>query len=88
MARTPSTSTSALSITGVTAATLSLSLVQPPQVAYGPVGSSTSASPCPVTAPATSTCATTAQVSSDLQLTVVGPGARHPAVRRRRVRPP
>ncbi len=64
--------TSALSITGVTAATLSLSLVQPPQVAYGPVGSSTSASPCPVTAPATSTCATTAQVSSDLQLTVAG----------------
>ena len=62
----------ALSITGVTAATLSLSLVRPPQVAYGPVGSSTTASPCPVTAPATSTCATTAQVSSDLQLTVAG----------------
>ena len=63
---------SALSITGVTAATLSLSLIEPPQVAYGPVGSSTTASPCPVTAPATSTCATTAQVSSDLKLTVGG----------------
>ena len=32
------------------------------------------ASPCPVTAPATSTCATTAQVSSDLKLNVLGVG--------------
>jgi uncharacterized membrane protein len=43
---------SALGITGLTGATLSLQLIQPPEVAYGPVG----------------TTATTAQVSADLQL--------------------
>lgn len=43
---------SALGITGVAGATLSLDLIQPPQIAYGPVG----------------TTATTAQVSADLQL--------------------
>jgi uncharacterized membrane protein len=42
----------ALGITGVSGATLSLDLIQPPQIAYGPVG----------------TTATTAQVSADLQL--------------------
>jgi hypothetical protein len=47
---------SALGITGVSAATLSLDLIKPPQIAYGPVG----------------TQATTAQVSADLQLTVAG----------------
>ena len=44
---------SALGITGVTAATLSLNLIQPPEIAYGPAGTTT---------------ATTAQVSADLQL--------------------
>jgi uncharacterized membrane protein len=47
---------SALGITGVSAATLSLNLINPPQIAYGPVG----------------TKATTAQVSADLQLIVAG----------------
>jgi uncharacterized membrane protein len=43
---------SALGITGVTAATLSLQVVSPPQIAYGPVGAK----------------ATSAQVNGDLQL--------------------
>jgi uncharacterized membrane protein len=43
---------SALGITGVTAATLTLQVVSPPQLAYGPVG----------------TTATSAQVNGDLQL--------------------
>ncbi len=63
--------TSALGITGVTNATLTLNVVQPAQVAFGPVGSYTSASPCPATT-GTSTCAETQQVSADLQLTVLG----------------
>jgi uncharacterized membrane protein len=46
--------TSALGITGVTTAQLYLTLVQPPQVAYGPV----------------QTTASTAQVQADLQLTL------------------
>src|ERR1700722_1155156 len=46
--------TSALGITGVTTAQLYLTLVQPPQVAYGPVG----------------TTASTAQVQADLKLTL------------------
>lgn len=50
--------TSALGITGVTSATLSLDLISPPQIAYGPVGAT----------------ATTAQVSADLQLNVGGIG--------------
>jgi uncharacterized membrane protein len=45
---------SALGITGVTAAQLYLTLIQPPQVAYGPVG----------------TTASTAQVQADLKLTL------------------
>jgi hypothetical protein len=40
-------------------------------VAFGPVGSFTSASPCPATS-GTSTCAETQQVTADLQLTVLG----------------
>jgi len=47
-----------LGIPGVTDAKLTLTLIQIPQVAYGPVG----------------TTATTAQVSSDLQLSVFGVG--------------
>jgi uncharacterized membrane protein len=49
---------SALGITGVTASTLSLVVGQLPQVAYGPVG----------------TTATTAQVTADLKLSVLGVG--------------
>ena len=47
---------STLGITGVTSATLSLDVIQPPQIAYGPVG----------------VTATTAQVSSDLKLDYLG----------------
>ncbi len=61
---------SALSIPGVTAASLTLTLIQPPQVAYGAVGSYTSAAQCPAPSGKTSTCATTAQLSTDLKLTV------------------
>jgi uncharacterized membrane protein len=60
--------TSALSITGVTSASLTLNVVQPAQVAFGPVGSYTAASPCPATS-GTSTCAETQQASADLKLT-------------------
>ncbi len=49
---------SALGITGVTASQLYLTLLQPPQVAYGPVG----------------TTASTAQVQADLKLSVSGQG--------------
>ena len=49
---------SALGITGVTSSTLSLVVGQLPQVAYGPVG----------------TTATTAQVTADLKLNVLGVG--------------
>ena len=49
---------SALGITGVTSSTLSLDLIQPPQIAYGAVG----------------VTATTAEVSADLQLNVAGVG--------------
>jgi len=63
--------TSALNLPGVTSASLYLTLVQPPQVAGpGPVGSYTSAGQCPAPTGSTSTCATTAQLSSDLKLTV------------------
>jgi uncharacterized membrane protein len=62
--------TTALSLPGVSSASLNLTLIQPPQVAYGPVGSSTTATPCPAASGFTSTCATTAQLSSDLKLTV------------------
>jgi uncharacterized membrane protein len=62
--------TTALGITGVTAANLYLDLVQLPTVAFGPVGSYTSAAQCPAPSGKTSTCATTAQLSADLQLTV------------------
>ncbi len=48
----------ALGLPGVTDAKVTLDLIQPPQVAYGPVG----------------TTASTAQVSSDLQLNVSGSG--------------
>lgn len=47
-----------LGITGVTDAKLTLDLIQVPQVAYGPIG----------------TTASTAQLSSDLQLNVLGTG--------------
>jgi len=50
--------TSALSLPGVTTSKLVLTLSQPPQVAYGPVG----------------TVAKTAQVQADLQLSVPGQG--------------
>jgi hypothetical protein len=54
-------------------AKLFLNVIQPAQIAYGPVGSYTAASPCPASS-GTSTCAETAQVSADLQLTVLGVG--------------
>lgn len=66
---------SALTLPGVSAASLTLNLVQPPQLAFGPVGSSTSAAQCPAPTGQTSTCATTAQVSADLQLTISVLGA-------------
>ena len=50
--------TSALNITGVTSAQLYLTLIQPPQVAFGPVG----------------TPAQTAQLQADLKLSVLGAG--------------
>ena len=50
--------TSALNITGVTSAQLYLTLIQPPQVAFGPVG----------------TTAQTAQLQADLKLSVLGAG--------------
>ncbi len=63
--------TSALSITGVASASLKLTLGQPPQVGGpGPVGSYTSAAQCPAPTGQTSTCATTAQLSYDLQLSL------------------
>jgi uncharacterized membrane protein len=61
--------TTALGVTGVTSATLDLDVVQPAQIALGPVGSYTSATPCPATS-GTSTCAETAQVSANLALNV------------------
>lgn len=61
--------TTALSIPNVTSAKLILSFGQPAQVAEGPVGTYTTASPCPAPSGSWSTCAVTAQVSSDLQLT-------------------
>jgi uncharacterized membrane protein len=61
---------SALNITGVASASLYLHFGQPPQLAYGPVGSYTSAAQCPAPTGQTSTCATTTQLWSDLQLTL------------------
>jgi uncharacterized membrane protein len=61
--------TTALGVTGVTTAKLYLNVLQPPQIAFGPVGSYTAASPCPPTT-GTSTCAETQQVTADLQLTL------------------
>jgi uncharacterized membrane protein len=65
--------TSALNVPGVTSAELFLNVIQPAQIAFGPVGSSTAASPCPATS-GTSTCAETSQVSADLKLSVLGAG--------------
>ena len=56
-----------------TSAELFLKVIQPAQIAFGPVGSYTAASPCPATS-GTSTCAETSQVSADLQLSVPGAG--------------
>ncbi|HEY1651413.1 MAG TPA: hypothetical protein VGG09_05975 [Acidimicrobiales bacterium] len=58
---------------GLTTASVNVNAIQPPQIAYGPVGSVTdSTKPCPATTPATSTCATTAQIDLTLNLNVVG----------------
>jgi uncharacterized membrane protein len=65
--------TTALGISGVTTSKLFLSVVQPAQIADGSVGSYTAASPCPATS-GTSTCASTAHVSADLQLTIPSSG--------------
>ncbi len=65
--------TSALNVPGVTSAELFLHVIQPAQIAIGPVGSYTAASPCPATS-GTSTCAETSQISADLQLSVLGAG--------------
>jgi uncharacterized membrane protein len=61
----------ALSLPNVTSASLSLNLIQPAQAAEGPVGTYTTASPCPAPSGSWSTCAVTAQVSADLKLTVL-----------------
>jgi uncharacterized membrane protein len=61
---------------GLTTASVIVKVVSPPQVAYGPVGSVTDATkPCPATSPATSTCATTAQIDLTLNLNVLGVSA-------------
>lgn len=65
--------TSALNLPVGTSAELFLKVLQPAQVAFGPVGSYTAASPCPATS-GTSTCAETSQVSADLQVSVPGVG--------------
>ena len=62
---------SALGITGVTSASLSLHLIAPAGSAWGPVGSYTSASQCPAPSGQSSTCATTAQISADLTYTAL-----------------
>ena len=65
--------TSALNLTvsglSISQVQLVLGVVQPAQVAYGPVGSYTSSAQCPATT-GTSTCATTAQVTADLRITL------------------
>jgi uncharacterized membrane protein len=63
--------TSGLQMSGVTG-TLTTDVVQPAQIATGPVGSITSpATGCPPTS-GTATCAETAQVSADLSLAILG----------------
>ncbi len=71
--------TAALSIAPLTSAQLTLNVLQPPQVATGPVGtvntSPSSAPYCPIpVASGTSTCASTAQIQADVTLTVLGVG--------------
>ena len=61
---------SSLGLPGVADTKLSLSIGQLPQVAYGPVGSYTSASQCPAPSGQTSTCASSAQVSGTVKLFV------------------
>jgi uncharacterized membrane protein len=59
-------------LTGVTAS-LSLQAIEPPSIAYGPVGSvTTTTQGCPPPAPATETCATTSQVDASLSVSVPG----------------
>jgi uncharacterized membrane protein len=65
------TVTSALSLPNVTSASLYLTFGQPAQVAEGPVGTYTTASPCPAPSGSWSTCAKTAQVTAELKLTVL-----------------
>jgi uncharacterized membrane protein len=69
--------TGGLNIAPLTSAQLTLNVLQPPQVATGPVGTITTppTSPpyCPV-ASGTSTCATTAQIQADVKLSVLGVG--------------
>jgi uncharacterized membrane protein len=65
--------TSGLQMSGITG-TLTTDVVQPAQVATGPVGSITSpATGCPPSS-GTATCAETAQVSADLSLAIAGLG--------------
>jgi uncharacterized membrane protein len=61
---------STLGIPGIANTKLSLSIGQVPQVAYGPVGSYTSSAPCPAPSGQTSTCASTAQVTATIKLSV------------------
>jgi uncharacterized membrane protein len=62
----------ALGLTGFTQTSLALQVVQPAQIAYGPLGSvTTPASGCPPSS-GTATCATTAQVSGTLTVSVGG----------------
>jgi uncharacterized membrane protein len=61
---------SALGLTGYTSASLALQVIQPAQIAYGPVGSVILPSGgCPPSS-GTATCATTAQVSGTLTVSV------------------
>ena len=71
--------TSALSLTvaglTISSSNLYLTLIQPPQIACpGPVGSYVLSGQCPAPSGQTSTCATTAQLSSDLKLSILGLG--------------
>jgi uncharacterized membrane protein len=61
---------SSLGIPGVADASLQLSVGQLPQYAFGPVGSYTSSAQCPAPSGQTSTCASSAQITATLALSV------------------
>jgi uncharacterized membrane protein len=59
-----------LAVPGIADAKINLTIGQVPQVAYGPVGSYISSAQCPAPLGQTSTCATSAQVTATLKLSV------------------